>query len=41
MKFMFTASNINSMAISNTITFLRFRKIPTTLMANNSEPRIR
>ena len=28
MKFMFTASSINSIAISKTIMFLRFRKMP-------------
>jgi hypothetical protein len=41
MKFMFTASSISSIAISRMITFLRFKKIPTTLMANRMAPRMR
>src|SRR5918993_813392 len=35
---MLTASNISSIAISSTIRFFRFRKMPTTLIANNSAP---
>src|SRR5882672_10086109 len=41
MKFMFTASSINSIAISRMMTFLRLRKIPTMLIANSTAPRIR
>ena len=41
MKFMFTASSISSIAISRMITFLRFRKMPTTLMANRIAPSTR
>jgi hypothetical protein len=33
MKFMFTASNINSIDINRTIRFFRLRKIPTTPIA--------
>src|SRR5215831_7993974 len=38
MKLMLTARSINSIAISSTIRFLRFRKIPTTLIANSRAP---
>ena len=38
-KFILTASSISSIAINNTITFLRFKKIPTTLAANKTAPR--
>ena len=37
-KFRFTASSISSMAISSTIRFLRFRKMPTTDSANRMPP---
>src|SRR5512145_1671408 len=33
---MLTASSISSIAISSTMRFLRFRKMPTTLIANSS-----
>src|SRR5512137_595294 len=35
---MLTASSISSIAIRSTMRFLRFRKMPTTLMANSSAP---
>src|SRR5882672_4737055 len=41
MKFMFTASSINSIAISRMMTFLRLRKIPIMLIANSTALRIR
>src|SRR4051812_34468045 len=41
MKFMLTASSISSMAISRMITFLRFKKTPTMLIANSTAPRTR
>jgi len=41
MKFMFTASSINSIDIRMMIRFLRLRKMPTTLIANMIAPRIK
>ena len=41
MKLRFTASSISSIAISRTMTFLRLRNIPTTLIANSNAPKIR
>ena len=41
MKFMLTASSISSIAISSTITFLRFRKMPAMLIANKIAPSTR
>ena len=41
MKLVFTDKSINSIAISRTIRFFRFRKMPTTLIANRIAPRIR
>src|SRR5882672_5598290 len=41
MKFMFTASSISSIAMSRMMTFLRFRKIPTMLIANSTAPSVR
>src|SRR5438093_3187968 len=41
MKFMLTASSISSIAMSRMMTFLRFRKIPTMLIANSTAPRVR
>jgi len=41
MKFMFTANSINSIAISSTIRLRRFKKMPTTDMANKMPPRLR
>src|SRR5713101_5696278 len=41
MKFMLTASSISSIAISRMMTFFRLRKIPTTLIANSTAPRMR
>src|SRR5437870_5056093 len=38
MKFVFTASSISSIAISSTIRFFRFRKMPITAIANSSAP---
>src|SRR4249920_930477 len=41
MKFMLTASSISSIAISRMMTFLRLRKMPTTLIAKSSAPSTR
>src|SRR3569833_1304344 len=41
MKLRFTASNINSIAISRMMMFLRLMNIPATLMQNSSAPRMR
>ncbi len=38
MKLMLTASSINSMAISNTMTFLRLMNMPATAMQNSTAP---
>src|SRR5262249_1094521 len=40
-KFRLTASSISSIAISSTIMFLRFRKMPITAIANRIAPRTR